>query len=264
MIYTINQHIDSIQMRLNPVYREIVEKNDTIGYCSRVPLEFLYQEKIECSVRLFKKNKDDNAVDYFIIQIPLKGESAIDDQYNAICQYFTMSYNGLYKKEEVYPEYYGNLYFNQFELFRTLIDNVNYAVVVYGQELYDSEMVDHVQSTAKVAKNLDDYIESAVQRNEVGTYRLYPTNNMYNFIKLNTVTGEMRLVQWSINDDKEFSYSLNDRILLSYGQDEIIGRYELVPTTNHYTFLLLDTISGMTWHVQWSFEANECFVNRIF
>ncbi len=35
-----------------------------------------------------------------------------------------------------------------------------------------------------------------------------------------------------------------------------VNNYLLYPTTNIYTFLLLDTIYGDVWHVQWSQEAD--------
>ena len=87
---------------------------------------------------------------------------------------------------------------------------------------------------------------------------------MYNFIRLNTVNGKMDLVQWAVNNNQEFIYSLNTESLLSSVDKPIVGRYKLEPTTNTYAFLLIDTINGYTWHVQWSFEANERFVHRIY
>ena len=35
------------------------------------------------------------------------------------------------------------------------------------------------------------------------------------------------------------------------------GRFELYPTENMYTFILLDTYNGNTWQVQWSMEESK-------
>lgn len=36
-------------------------------------------------------------------------------------------------------------------------------------------------------------------------YKLYPTENIYNFLQLDTMTGKIEIVQWSLDDDKEGS-----------------------------------------------------------
>ena len=36
--------------------------------------------------------------------------------------------------------------------------------------------------------------------------------------------------------------------------DSALRRFKLYPTQNIYTFLLLDTINGRTWQVQWSLD----------
>lgn len=61
-------------------------------------------------------------------------------------------------------------------------------------------------------------------------------------------------VQWSLNDDKEFEYSLNDNRLTPSAYDYGCGAFELYPTTNHYQFILLNKANGKQWHVQWGFE----------
>lgn len=124
-------------------------------------------------------------------------------------------------------------------------------------------------------------------------YKLYPTENMHTFIKLDTSNGVMKLVQWSIEEDKRFEYVLNDLELAksveeltkdynefienySTGEDltfEVYskihrvaknGRFKLYSTDNIYNFILLDVIDGYTYQVQWSFEENKRFVLPIF
>lgn len=88
----------------------------------------------------------------------------------------------------------------------------------------------------------------------VSRYKLFPTQNMWTFIKLDTKTGQMWQVQYSISNDKErFEYDLNTTSLVSTDK-ELNGRFELYPTQNMYNFILLDQIDGLQWQVQWSFE----------
>ena len=85
------------------------------------------------------------------------------------------------------------------------------------------------------------------------TYRLFPTENMWNFIKLNTRTGQMWQVQFGFKDSERFEIYL--RILpLVEKEKQIDNRFTLYPTQNTWTFILLDQIEGKTWQVQWSLE----------
>lgn len=97
-------------------------------------------------------------------------------------------------------------------------------------------------------------------------FQLYPTQNMWNFIKLNTQTGEMWQVQYAINDNSNrLGVVLNDIVLVSAGDEKVNGRFTLYPTENMYTFILLDTIDGRCWQVQWSNQScNRGIVDRIY
>ncbi len=87
--------------------------------------------------------------------------------------------------------------------------------------------------------------------NAVNNYLLYPTTNIYTFLKLDTRNGKIWQVQYSM-DENEFEVVLNSRELVTTGKP---GQFALYPTTNNWTFLLLDTVNGDVWHVQWSQEA---------
>lgn len=114
-------------------------------------------------------------------------------------------------------------------------------------------------------QELKSTIEKQIQEDRcLDRYKLYPTTNMYNFIKLDTRTGIMSIVQWSLDDGKEFEYSLNERSLVYEWNDSGCGTFELYPTTNHYQFLLLNKANGKQWHVQWGFEKTERWVRRIY
>ena len=83
-------------------------------------------------------------------------------------------------------------------------------------------------------------------------FKLYPTDNMWTFIKLDTRNGKMWQVQFSVKgDDYRFEIPLNTTALAT---DSTNGRYELYPTQNMFNFVLLDKVEGATWQVQWSTE----------
>lgn len=93
-------------------------------------------------------------------------------------------------------------------------------------------------------------------------FRLYKTKNMYSFIKLDTRTGQMELVQWSL-DGNRMSYRLSNEILTSSFEEQIPGRFTLYATTNIYQFVLLDQIDGRTWHVQWGTDKEYRWIKPI-
>lgn len=100
---------------------------------------------------------------------------------------------------------------------------------------------------------------AAVQENVV--YKLFPTTNMWNFIKLDTRNGKMWQVQYSIKDEEGYrgEVPLNEKSLLPNGNGGN-GRFTLVATQNMYNFILLDQQNGKTWQVQWSFEEDKRLV----
>lgn len=88
-------------------------------------------------------------------------------------------------------------------------------------------------------------------------YRLFKTQNMHIFIKLDTRNGKMTLVQFSTSDVNSIvQVSLNDKEL-AVGADAKNGRFYLYPTENFYTFLLVDQIDGRVWQVQWSTDPDQ-------
>lgn len=93
-------------------------------------------------------------------------------------------------------------------------------------------------------------------------YRLFATDNSYNFIQLNTRNGQMWQVQWSLKGN-QFVTTLSDISRVTIDEEKN-GRFFLYPTTNSYNFVLLDQIDGRTWQVQWNFEAEKRMVVRIY
>ena len=94
-------------------------------------------------------------------------------------------------------------------------------------------------------------------------YKLYPTENIYTFLQLDTKTGMIEQVQWSLDSDNEGTFPIN-REDLTYGFGFGSGSFELYPTKNMYQFLLLDKTSGRKWHVQWGIGDSKRWIRRIY
>ncbi|TGD56674.1 hypothetical protein [Flavobacterium humi] len=109
-------------------------------------------------------------------------------------------------------------------------------------------------------KDSSNYNIERKQRDTSDVYELFPTQNIWTFIKLNTRNGKMWQVQFSVKDIG-IVIDLNSIALVSNGM-EVNGRFTLYPTENIWTFILLDQISGDTWQVQWSNEdGNRGIIN---
>ena len=94
-------------------------------------------------------------------------------------------------------------------------------------------------------------------------YKLYPTENIYTFLQLDTKTGKIEQVQWSLDSDNEGTFTINGEDL-TYGFGYGSGSFELYPTKNMYQFLLLDKTSGRKWHVQWGIGDSKRWIRRIY
>lgn len=85
-------------------------------------------------------------------------------------------------------------------------------------------------------------------------YRLFPTENMWTFIKLNTRTGQMWQIQFDVQGENRYEVYLSLESLVNF-ESEANDRFTLYPTQNMYTFILLDQYDGRTWQVQWATES---------
>ena len=84
-------------------------------------------------------------------------------------------------------------------------------------------------------------------------YKMFPTENIWTFLKLDTRNGKIWQVQYSINDNYRGEVELNNKALVT-GDTAENGRFTLYPTKNMYNFILLDQTDGKIWQVQWSTE----------
>lgn len=94
-------------------------------------------------------------------------------------------------------------------------------------------------------------------------YKLYQTENIYTLLQLDTKTGMIEQVQWSLDSDNEGSVTINSDDL-TYGYGYGSGSFELYPTKNMYQFILIDKTNGKKWHVQWGMESSKRWIRRIY
>ena len=93
-------------------------------------------------------------------------------------------------------------------------------------------------------------------------FKLYQTENVYTLLQLDTKTGIVEQLQWSLESSSEGSFDINSRDLGAYGY--LPGSFELYPTKNMYQFILLDKTTGLRWHIQWGMKDSERWIRQIF
>lgn len=94
-------------------------------------------------------------------------------------------------------------------------------------------------------------------------FKIYQTENIYQLLKLDTKTGKIYQIQWSLNKEEEMTLTINSEDLSldgGYGS----GSFELYPTKNMYQFILIDKTDGRTWHVQWGTDSLKRWIRRIY
>ena len=95
-------------------------------------------------------------------------------------------------------------------------------------------------------------------------YKLFPTQNNWTFLKLDTMTGQIWHVQFSVDKSPRMEYVLDDTIKIYSMDQRICGRFTLYETKNMYNFILLDTLDGRCWQVQWNIDEKNRAVWRIY
>lgn len=120
-------------------------------------------------------------------------------------------------------------------------------------------LMDKVDSVVKVTNMWLKQIE--LDNSLKNRYKLYQTENLYTFLQLDTKTGQIEQIQWSLDSNNEGSLTLNgDDLTDGYG----LNSFELYPTKNLYQFILLNKTTGQKWHVQWGMEVNSRWIRRIY
>ena len=115
------------------------------------------------------------------------------------------------------------------------------------------------QDSTSITKQKEDKVPQV----EVPIYKLFPTENYWTFIKLDTRNGKMWQVHFTLSDGYQGELILNSRSLV-WKDEEVNGRFTLYPTKNMYNFILLDQIDGSTYQVQWNNDKEKRFVLPIY
>lgn len=130
----------------------------------------------------------------------------------------------------------------------------------------DSTVVEKLVLTSKdslflnVLKDIKEQISYSIPR-----FKLYKTENLYNLILLDTATGRLWQVQYGMNNNSTRMTVPIDTYSLVWRESEIRpGRFELYPTNNMYTFIMVDNEFGTTYQVQWSTSPESRFRTRIY
>ena len=131
--------------------------------------------------------------------------------------------------------------------------------VLYAQN--DTAAVDNYKLSPKDSLFLGEigYVAEQIQPR----YKMYQTENIYNLLKLDTMTGAIWQVQYGMNKDAEAMQVAIDSWPLVWSSDSHPGRFELYPTKNMYTFILLDTDTGDVYQVQWNTDPMKRFRTKI-
>lgn len=99
----------------------------------------------------------------------------------------------------------------------------------------------------------------ASSANSDAVYRLFPTTNMYTFLKLNTATGQIYQLQYGMDDTNRMIVPLNVNTLTA-NRPLKAGTFTLYTTTNMWTFILVDQVGGNCWQVQWNIDKDKRMV----
>ena len=121
-------------------------------------------------------------------------------------------------------------------------------------------------------------IFSFAQECKIPKYKVYPTENKEVSLKLDSATGEVWQVKIGVETGEEIASKID---FISNKTDSTFekvtdfsdvmknfrvaqnGRFELFPTNNIYEFLMVDTILGTTYQVQWHNQQEKRLISAI-
>jgi len=123
-------------------------------------------------------------------------------------------------------------------------------------------MTSSVLATNRSAHGNNLEITEPQQRLDV-PFRIFLTENIWNQLLLDTTTGQVWQLAFTIEKDGvRAKIPVNITPLVSV-KEMSIGRFTLYPTGNMWNFLLLDQIDGRSWQCQFSTgEYRGCWAIR--
>lgn len=147
-----------------------------------------------------------------------------------------------------------------------------FALISHAQEIKTDSLT--ITAPSKLSENVEPEISFEEKIDQIllfiaehtrseDYFKLYPTNNIWTFLKLDTRTGQIWQVQFDVEGDSRFQATVNS-IDLTYGLNTKAGRFELYQTQNTYNFMLLDKVTGRMWQAQWSTKKDNRGLFPIF
>lgn len=125
--------------------------------------------------------------------------------------------------------------------------------------------VDTLRQQQMQMDSIKVHLLKRINQHTAQCYKLYPTDNIWTFLELETYSGRIWQVQYSTKGpDYRYRTLLNSVSLVWDDEERFAGRFELYKTQNMYNFILLDTFDGRTWQVQWSTEAENRMILSIY
>lgn len=107
-------------------------------------------------------------------------------------------------------------------------------------------------------------IKSDPQQPIDGVHRLFETQNMWNFLLLDTQYGRVWQVQYASKDYESALIPINTEALVAdLTNVPRIGRFTLYPTQNMWNFILLDQDTGNVWQCQYGVGTVQRFLFHI-
>ena len=88
-------------------------------------------------------------------------------------------------------------------------------------------------------------------------FRLFETQNMWNFLLLDTRNGKVWQVQYSVNKNHRAAYFPINELKLPMPNKSAhrLGRFTLHPTDNMWNFILVDQDEGYVYQCQFSVDS---------
>ena len=95
---------------------------------------------------------------------------------------------------------------------------------------------------------------------DIGRFKLYKTQNMWNFLLLDTRTGRVWQSQYTLKPKVFVGSVVLSDVILANGVND---RFYLVETQNIWNFILVDSVDGRLWQCQFNVDDDNRFCKQI-
>ena len=93
-------------------------------------------------------------------------------------------------------------------------------------------------------------------------FKIYPTDNIYILLKLDTKRGKVWMVQYGMGSTRPAETPIK-HYYIADDDEGWNGRFELYPTKNMYNFIMVDNSDGETYQVQWDTDPSYRIIRSI-